>query len=131
MHDGSYKCKTVCPVVALGASWTVYIGQTQHLVMSTSRIEALDLANIIELLMEQQKAQMKQQKAQREEQKVQREEQRLQRQLIFHQQKAQQALMDHVLGQNAGGTRGPTTGPNVPSFPPLEKTQDHWDTYLS
>uniref|UniRef100_A0A915IFV0 Uncharacterized protein n=1 Tax=Romanomermis culicivorax TaxID=13658 RepID=A0A915IFV0_ROMCU len=26
---------------------------------------------------------------------------------------------------------GPATGPNVSSFPPLDKTQDHWDTYLS
>uniref|UniRef100_A0A915IY67 Uncharacterized protein n=1 Tax=Romanomermis culicivorax TaxID=13658 RepID=A0A915IY67_ROMCU len=85
--------------------------------MWTSRIEGSDLAKIIGLLMEQQKAQ--------------REEQKHQCQLILDQQKAQQALMDRLLGQNAGGIMGPTTGPNVPSFPSLEKTQDHWDTYLS
>uniref|UniRef100_A0A915KV86 Uncharacterized protein n=1 Tax=Romanomermis culicivorax TaxID=13658 RepID=A0A915KV86_ROMCU len=96
--------------------------------MSTSRIEASDLVKIIELLMEQQKAQMEQQKAQREEQKAQREEQRFQGQLILDQQKAQQVLMDHLLGQNAGSIMGPTIVPNVPSFPPLDKTQDHWDT---
>uniref|UniRef100_A0A915HMH4 Uncharacterized protein n=1 Tax=Romanomermis culicivorax TaxID=13658 RepID=A0A915HMH4_ROMCU len=44
---------------------------TQHLVMLTSRIEASDLAKIIELLMEQQKAEREEQKAQREEQKLQ------------------------------------------------------------
>uniref|UniRef100_A0A915KUV7 Uncharacterized protein n=1 Tax=Romanomermis culicivorax TaxID=13658 RepID=A0A915KUV7_ROMCU len=97
---------------------------TQHLAMLTSRIEASDLAKIIELLMEQQEAQ-------REEQKAQREEQKLQGQLILDQQKAQQVLIDCLLGQNADGAMGPATGPNVPLFPSLDKTQDHWDTYLS
>uniref|UniRef100_A0A915HS26 Uncharacterized protein n=1 Tax=Romanomermis culicivorax TaxID=13658 RepID=A0A915HS26_ROMCU len=40
-----------------------------------------------------------------EQQKAQREEQKLERQLILDQQKAQQALMDHLLGQNARGSQ--------------------------
>uniref|UniRef100_A0A915L0L9 Uncharacterized protein n=1 Tax=Romanomermis culicivorax TaxID=13658 RepID=A0A915L0L9_ROMCU len=63
---GSSRCETyikTCKIrVADAKAEEKWMKVTQHSAMSTSRIKASDLAKIIELLIEQQKAQREEQK---------------------------------------------------------------------